>query len=346
MQESINAVRILSFESSCDDTSVALVKAQNDQLHVLSMAVQSQNEVHEKFGGVVPELASRAHLENLIPCLQKVLKESGCRLEEVDAFAATARPGLIGCLLVAHTAAKTLSMIYQKPFISCHHLEGHLASIDLEAKAEYPLLCLLVSGGHSSIYYLRSGNDYDLLAQTLDDACGEAFDKGAKLLGLGFPGGAALELLAREGDPGKYEFGVVRVAGLDMSFSGLKSQLNRIVQKQAQEGGVDAKNLAASYQLAILDHLMAKLNRALEEKPAVAMAIVGGVARNEELRKRVSALAEKHRVKQVLMPSPKYCTDNAAMIGALAYRKYRAKQFSDLKDDVGSTSRPAVKHGR
>jgi N6-L-threonylcarbamoyladenine synthase len=352
MQEALKTIRILSFESSCDDTSICLIEgARGSRPRVLGLAIQSQNEVHEKYGGVVPELASRAHLDNLIPCLKKVLSESGLKIEDLDAIAATSRPGLVGSLLVGHAAAKTLAFVFKKKFISCNHLEGHLASIELEAEALLPQICLLVSGGHSSIYWRESLDHHEVLAQTLDDACGEAFDKGAKLLGLGFPGGAELEKLAKGGDSHAFDFGVVRVPGLDLSFSGLKSQLNRFIQKRADQERLDRdsqelKNLAASYQKALFDHLVAKLNRALEEKKPQSLAVVGGVARNQELRSRIEALVQKHRLKQLLIPSPAYCTDNAAMIAALALRKFWRSEFSDLSDDVASTTRPPVRHAR
>jgi len=338
-------IKILAFESSCDDTSCAVLEAQSGSAmpKLLSLSIQSQNEVHEKFGGVVPELASRAHLENLVPCLQKALEDARVSLEEIDLFAATARPGLVGCLLVGHTAAKTLAYTFKKKFVSCNHLESHLLSAYLEAEPEFPVISLLASGGHTSLYYSTDYDHFEVLGQTLDDACGEAFDKGAKLLGLGFPGGAYLEKLARDGDPQSFEFGVVRVEGMNLSFSGLKSQMNRHLQKEDKSRFAD---LAASYQKAIFDHVMAKMNRALEDKSAKSLAIVGGVARNEELRSRIKKISEKYQLKKILIPSLQLCTDNAAMIGARAYRHYLRGEFSGMEDDVSSTARPPVRHAR
>jgi len=336
-------VKILAFESSCDDTSCAVLRAQpNEPMpKILSMSIQSQNEIHEKFGGVVPELASRAHLENLIPCLEKALAESGVSLSDIDIFAATARPGLVGCLLVGHTAAKTLAYTFNKKFISCNHLESHLLSAYLEETPQFPVLSLLASGGHTSLYYSTDYDHFEVLGQTLDDACGEAFDKGAKLLGLGFPGGSFLEKMARDGNPNAFEFGVVRVEGMNLSFSGLKSQMNRYMQKEEASRHAD---LAASYQKSIFDHIIAKMNRALEERPVMSLAIVGGVARNQELRDRIKKLSEEFRLNKILIPSMSLCTDNAAMIGARAFRHFLRSEFSSLDDDVGSTSRPPVRH--
>jgi N6-L-threonylcarbamoyladenine synthase len=328
-------VHILAVESSCDDTSVALLRAKSGASlpDLVSMGVQSQWEVHEKYGGVVPELASRAHLKNLIPCMEKVLKESGLRLSEIDCFAATHQPGLIGCLLIGHTAAKTLSMLYSRPFVSCHHIEAHLMSIYLEHSPGFPFLALVVSGGHTSLYVVRGLDDFELIGLAIDDAAGEAFDKGAKLLGLPLPGGPELDKLSVGGDPKRYKFGKVRTPEFSFSFSGIKSELVRLKEREGQ--ALHLKDMAASYQAAILDHLFEKLQAAMALYQTQRVAFVGGVASNSELRRRAP--------ENSLFPSLRFCTDNAAMVGVLAYRKYLKRDFSDLASDVISTSRPKMR---
>ena len=337
---------LLAFESSCDETSVALLRTSSEWVkpELLSFSVQSQFDVHEKYGGVVPELASRAHIRNLLPCVNKVLSESGLSMEDVDLFAATNEPGLIGCLLIGHTAAKALSFLYEKPFISCHHIEGHLLSAHIENEIKFPYLALVVSGGHSSLYVVTDWDEFECIGLALDDAAGEAFDKGAKLLELGFPGGPALDKLAQSGDSSTYPFGAVKVSGFNFSFSGLKSELARLVTKEGKN--IERASAAASYQKAIVDHLIAKTVKALNTYSLDRLVIVGGVACNSELRKRLQVMKEMSEIKDWVAPSPKFCTDNAAMIGMVAHRKYLSGQFSDLLSDVQSTFRPPIKEIR
>jgi len=339
-EEKKKTLRLLAFESSCDDTSIAAVEGLPDEPlpRLISYSVQNQTEVHEKYGGVVPELACRAHLRNLLPCLEKVLTESKFPISEFDAFAATERPGLIGSLLIGHTAAKTLSLLYQKPFISCHHLEGHLMSIFLNHRPTFPYLALVVSGGHTSLYRVESYDQLFSLGVTLDDAVGEAFDKGARLLGLPFPGGPEIERLARKGNDQAYAFGQVDVPNLNFSFSGLKSEMARLVSKNKNE--LHKENAAASYQKALLDHTESKIKKALKETQLKRLCIVGGVARNSFFRQRLENLKTQGILEQWFAPPLEFCTDNAAMIAFLAYRRLKRKEFSDLSVDVGSTSRP------
>ncbi len=305
---------------------------------LVSMAVQSQEEVHQRFGGVVPELASRSHLKNLLPCLTKVLSEAKIELSQVDYFAATARPGLIGCLLIGHTAAKTLSMLFQKPLLSCHHIEGHLMSAFLDSSPDFPFLAAVVSGGHTSLYRVDSYDSFEVLGVALDDALGEAFDKGAKLIGLPFPGGPHLDELARSGDPKAYTLGHVKVEGVAFSFSGLKSDFKRLVDREKDK--LHKANAAASYQRALLDHLLDKIDLALKTSGLKRLVVVGGVARNSELRLRLSDWEKSGRIERWCAPRPELCTDNAAMIGVLAYRKILKGDFSSLLADVGATARP------
>ena len=341
MSKKIN--HLLAFESSCDDTSVAVLRKNPDREfpEVLSFAVQSQWDVHEKYGGVVPELASREHLKNILPCIQKVLSESGLSLAQIDAFAATGKPGLIGCLLIGHTTAKTLSYLYEKPFISCDHIEGHLMSVYLEEKPAFPHLVAVVSGGHTSLYIAKELGVFECIGWALDDAAGEAFDKGAKLLGFGFPGGPEIDKHAVGADTGRYPFGKVKVADYNFSFSGLKSELVRMVQREGTS--LDVAGAAASYQNAILNHLLAKVEKALTEKKLNRLVLVGGVARNKELRKRLETMKTSGLLESWHAPRPDYCTDNAAMIGLLGLHRFMKNETSSLNEDVKSTSRPPYK---
>lgn len=335
-------VQILAFESSCDDTSVALLRAEwgNPVARLEALAVQSQFEVHEKYGGVVPELASRAHLKNLLPCLQKVLSEAGVsHLNEVDCFVSTQEPGLVGSLLIGHSAAKTLAFLYEKPFVGCNHIEGHLMSIHLESLFEFPYLAAVVSGGHSSLFCVSGFNRYETLGVTLDDAAGEAFDKGAKLLGLGFPGGPEIDKVAVGSNEMGYPFSKVQTSNFDMSFSGLKSELMRLKQR---EGDVlKIGDAAASYQRAILNHLLDKIEKALEATGLRRVAIVGGVARNSRFRARLQEMKASNKIEEWMAPRSDLCTDNAAMIGLLGYHKWMNGDVTDLSSDVKSTTRPS-----
>jgi N6-L-threonylcarbamoyladenine synthase len=295
---------ILALETSCDETSAAVVTANGD---VRSNVVSSQAELHARFGGVVPEVASRRHLELVLPVVREALAEAEAELESLDAVAVTQGPGLIGALLVGLSAAKGLALAKQLPLIPVDHLHGHAASLYLEPESvEPPFLCLLASGGHTLLVDVAERGGFRVLGTTLDDAAGEAFDKGARLLGLGYPGGAAIDRLAREGDPEAYDFPVARVPGLDFSFSGLKTALLYAVRDlPADELERRRPDLAASYQRAIVRALVERL----EATGAGRIAIVGGVAANSELR---ASLPEA-----VAAPL-QLCTDNAAMIASAA----------------------------
>lgn len=299
---------ILGIETSCDETSVALV---TDDGHVRANIVASQAELHARFGGVVPEVASRRHLELVGPVLAEALEGAGAQLEDVEAVAVTRGPGLIGALLVGISAAKALAWSRRLPLVPVDHLHGHVASLYLEPDPlEPPFLCLLASGGHTMLLDVRDRSGYLVMGTTLDDAAGEAFDKGARLLGLGYPGGAALDRAAAEGDPEAYAFPVARVPGLDFSFSGVKTALLYAVRDlPAEELERRRADLAASYQRAIVRALVQRTEAAAQELGAVQVAVVGGVAANSELR---GALPDA-----VLAPLP-LCTDNAAMIASAA----------------------------
>ena len=299
---------ILALETSCDETSAAVVTAGGD---VRSNVVSSQAELHARFGGVVPEVASRRHLELVLPVVREALAEADAELESLDAVAVTQGPGLIGALLVGLSAAKGLALAKQLPLIPVDHLHGHVASLYLEPESvEPPFLCLLASGGHTLLVDVAERGGFRVLGTTLDDAAGEAFDKGARLLGLGYPGGAAIDRLAREGDPEAYDFPVARVPGLDFSFSGLKTALLYAVRDlPADELERRRSDLAASYQRAIVDALAGRAREAAEQTGASKIAVAGGVAANSELR---GALPEAAFSPLAL------CTDNAAMIASAA----------------------------
>jgi N6-L-threonylcarbamoyladenine synthase len=299
---------ILGLETSCDETAAALVTGDGQ---ILANVVSSQADLHARFGGVVPEVASRRHLELLLPVLREALAESDAELENVDAVAVTQGPGLIGALLVGLAAAKALAWAHRLPLIPVNHLHGHVASLYLQPDpAETPFLCLLASGGHTMLIDVPERGAFRVLGTTLDDAAGEAFDKGARLLGLGYPGGAAIDRLAREGDPQAYDFPVARVPGLDFSFSGLKTALLYAVRDLPEDELEHRRaDLAAAYQRAIVRALVERAQEAAEQTRAPKIAIVGGVAANSELRAALPDAA--------LAPLP-LCTDNAAMIASAA----------------------------
>lgn len=307
---------LLAIETSCDDTCAAVL----DGAAVLSNVISSQSE-HERFGGVVPEVASRHHLELAIPVVEAALREAGTGFDDLDAVAVTAGPGLIGALLVGLSTAKAIAAPRQLPLIPTDHLHGHVAANFLEPEPlEPPFLCLLASGGHTMLAGVREHRGFEVLGETLDDAAGEAIDKAARMLGLGFPGGPALEQLAREGNPDAFEFPVAmsRDPGLDFSFSGLKTALVYLCRELGEEGTTArAADLAAGFQAAVVDQMVTKLRRALDREEWPAVALGGGVAANGPLRKAVAALCEQRGLpfKEV---SRELCTDNAAMIASAA----------------------------
>ena len=299
---------ILGIETSCDETAAALV---TDEGEIRSSIVSSQAELHARYGGVVPEVASRRHLELVTPVIREALAEADVTLGEVDRVAVTQGPGLIGALLVGLAAAKAVAWSRRLPLVPVDHLDGHVASLYLEPDPlEPPFLCLLASGGHTMLLDVRSHTERQLLGSTLDDAAGEAFDKGARLLGLGYPGGREIDLLAREGDPAAFAFPVARVPGLDFSFSGLKTALLYAVRDLGeQELEARRADLAASYQHAIVRALVDRVREAAERTNRERIAIVGGVAANSALR---AALPDAAAAPLAL------CTDNAAMIASAA----------------------------
>ena len=296
---------ILGIETSCDETAAALVTGDGE---IRSNVVSSQAELHARYGGVVPEVASRRHLELVSPVVQEALAEAGAGLDDVESIAVTQGPGLIGALLVGLSAAKALAWARGLPLVPVDHLHGHVASLYLGAEpVEPPFLCLLASGGHTLLLEVRDHEGYRVLGTSIDDAAGEAFDKGARLLGLGYPGGAAIDALAQEGDPEAFPFPVARLDGLDFSFSGLKTALLYKVRDLGDEAEPRKADLAASYQHAIVRALVEQTSRAAEQEGLATIAVVGGVAANSGLR---AALPDACFAPLAL------CTDNAAMIAS------------------------------
>jgi tRNA N6-adenosine threonylcarbamoyltransferase len=308
---------ILAVETSCDDTCAAVL----DGPRILSNVISSQAEAHARFGGVVPEVASRQHLELTVPVVEAALAEAGASLEDVEAIAVTVGPGLIGALLVGVSSAKALAAPRRLPLVPVDHLQGHVAANFLEPDPlAPPFLCLLASGGHTLLAGVRDHQGHEILGETLDDAAGEAFDKVARLLGLGYPGGPALQRLAEDGDPDAFELPVAmsRDPGLDFSFSGLKTALVYLCRDLGPDGVEERRaDLAASFQAAAVGQLAAKLERALKKGGWEAVALGGGVAANGPLRDSVARLCERSGVALKLVPLA-LCTDNAAMIGSAA----------------------------
>lgn len=304
---------ILAIESSCDETSAAVVRGRE----VLSNIVSSQAEMHQKWGGVVPEAAARAHVEAILPVIEEALSGAALTVADLGAIAVTSRPGLVGALSVGVTAAKALSFALTVPLIGIHHLEGHICSAAVPSEdMTFPHTCLVVSGGHTELVAVRSLGDYEIVGQTRDDAAGEAFDKGARLLGLGYPGGYAVQEAARSGNPKRYSL----PRGLsgdttDFSFSGLKTAMLRLVEKEGS--GIDLSDAAASLQEAIVSVLVERAIRACRHLGTTALTLVGGVAANEALRTRLAAACEQDGIR-FHTPPRELCTDNAAMIGLAA----------------------------
>jgi N6-L-threonylcarbamoyladenine synthase len=306
-------VRVLGIETSCDETAAAVVE---DGRRALSDVVATQIEIHRRWGGVVPELASRNHVVQVMPVIEQALSTAG-GAEGIDAIAVTSGPGLVGALLVGVQVAKALAMAWEKPLVGVNHLEGHLLAAFLgETPPEFPFLGLVVSGGHTSLYLASGFGDYRLLGQTRDDAAGEAFDKGAKLLGLPYPGGVAIDQLARQGQRRAVKFprAVIKGADLDFSFSGLKTALLHHVRKHGVPEGAGLADLCASYQEAIVGALVQKAFRAARRFQLPRLVLAGGVAANSRLRAAAQEQAAEYDDLQVIVPAVRLCTDNAAMI--------------------------------
>ena len=327
---------ILGIETSCDETAASII-SENDQRNpiILSNIISSQVDVHKEFGGVVPELAARSHIEKIDWIVQKAIKDSGKKIEEIDAVASTAGPGLIVCLSVGLSFGKALAISLNKPFIAVNHLEGHALSPKLNSELDYPYLLLLISGGHSQYLGVKNLSEYTRLGTTIDDAIGEAFDKTAKLLGIEFPGGPQIEVLAKKGDPNKYDLPkpIFNKGGCNLSFAGLKTAILKITKQIKTEQ--EKFDLAASFQKTIIEILYKKTKIAFSEfekkfKPKEKKFVVaGGVAANKNIRSMLTNLCKEENY-QSIFPPTELCGDNAAMIAMVGLEKFKLKKFNNL----------------
>lgn len=308
---------VLGIESSCDETAAAVVE---DGKSILSNVVSSQVDFHKKYGGVVPEIASRKHVETIVPVIRESLKKAGLTLDEIEGIAVTKGPGLVGSLLIGISLAKSIAYVKNLPLIGVNHLEGHINAVFLEEKnLEFPFVGLVVSGGHTNLYHVKGRGDYVFLGQTRDDAAGEAFDKVAKLLGLGYPGGVIIDKMAKEGNATAINFprAIIAKDSFDFSFSGIKTAVLHYVKRQ--EGKIDdghKNDIVASFQEAVVDVLVTKVIRAAKKCEVDKVSLAGGVAANSRLREKVADQAGEEDIR-VFIPSPYLCTDNAAMIAAV-----------------------------
>jgi N6-L-threonylcarbamoyladenine synthase len=328
-------MRVLGIETSCDETGIAIY---DDKLGLLSHVLYSQIPLHADYGGVVPELASRDHIRKTIPLIKQALSEAGCNGADIDGVAYTAGPGLAGALLVGAAIGRSLAMAWGKPALAVHHMEGHLLAPMLEARApEFPFLALLVSGGHTQLVAVEGIGRYELLGESIDDAAGEAFDKTAKLMGLDYPGGPLLAKLAVQGNAKKYKFPrpMTDRPGLDFSFSGLKTSAANVIAKEGNSPQVQA-DIAASFQQAVVDTLVIKCERALQQTGYNRLVIAGGVSANTSLREQLAVLLKRYGG-EVFYPRKEFCTDNGAMIALAGYYRLAAGQQQDLT--IGVTPR-------
>jgi N6-L-threonylcarbamoyladenine synthase len=315
-------MHILAIESSCDDTAAAVLADGT----VRSSVVASQDDVHHRYGGVVPELASRSHVRNIVPVIEDALARAQLSLDGIDAVAATYGPGLVGSLLVGLSTAKAIAFARQLPFLGVNHLEGHLLSVQIEQETPFPYVALLVSGGHTTLYYAEDWGCYRMLGATRDDAAGEAFDKVAKIMGLGYPGGRVIDELARQGDPKAIRFPRARLksgrdgARFDFSFSGLKTAVWQYVREHPIASQAAAADIAASFQEAAVDMLLDATLAAARSVRCAQLVIAGGVAANSRLRQQAQEAAAECGAR-ISIPPPLYCTDNAAMIAVAARRR-------------------------
>ena len=327
---------ILGIESSCDETAASIISENKDGVpSILSNIISSQENVHKEFGGVVPELAARSHIEKIDLIVEKAIKVSGKKINDIDAIASTAGPGLIVCLSVGLSFGKTLALALNKPFIAVNHLEGHALSPKLNSNLDYPYLLLLISGGHSQYLSVQGLGKYERLGTTIDDALGEAFDKTAKILGVEFPGGPQIEVLASKGSPDKYELPkpIFHKGGCNLSFAGLKTAVLRI--SKDLKNNQDVYDLAASFQKTVEDILYKKTRIAFEQfeksnkKKINKFVVAGGVAANKKIREMLINLCKEKNVVPIF-PSKELCGDNAAMIAMVGLEKFKLKEFSDL----------------
>lgn len=335
-------ITILAIESSCDETAAAVIK---NGRQVLSNVISSQIDLHKLYGGVVPEIASRKHIERVNQVIEEALCEANKTLEEIDAIGVTYGPGLVGALLVGVAEAKALAYAAKKPLVGVHHIEGHVSANYIEnPELEPPFMCLIVSGGHTHIVKVKEYGEYEIIGRTRDDAAGEAFDKVARAIGLGYPGGPKIDKLAKEGDKKAIVFPKAHIDGApyDFSFSGVKSAvLNYLNSCEMKKIEVNRADVAASFQQAVVDVLVEHTVKAAKEHGLNRVALAGGVASNSCLRESMKAACEKRGLK-LFFPSPIFCTDNAAMIGAAAYYEY----IKGVRSDYSLNAVPNLKIGQ
>ena len=325
---------IMAIESSCDETACAIVKGGRE---VISNVVASQIKIHEKYGGVIPEIAAREHLEAINVVIDEAFKQAGLggnEKDKISAYAGTVGPGLVGCLLVGLNAAKTLALAYDKPFIGINHLNAHLAANFIDTDLEPPFVALLVSGGHTQIIKVNSYSDMQIIGETIDDAVGEAYDKVARLIGLPYPGGPKLDKLAQEGNPFAFKLPEAKVGEYDFSFSGLKTAALRLV-KSFDGKELPLADICASFQETVSSTLYKKVKHALEETGFKQVVLAGGVAANSEIRKKIFSLADLGY--KVYAPAMKYCTDNASMVASAAF--FFENTFDNIDVEVFSRVR-------
>lgn len=327
-------VYILAIESSCDETSMAIIKNGTDNI---ATTILTQMDTHAEFGGVVPEIASRMHSENITMVLEDVLTKANMKVEDMDAIAVTYAPGLLGSLLVGIEAAKTLALVYKKPLIKVNHLAGHIYANNLVQKMEFPLLALVISGGHTELVLMEDDYKFKVLGETLDDAIGEVYDKVARVLDLPYPGGPNIEKYAEQGKP-TYNLPIpMNNEELNFSYSGLKSAVINLVHNEKQRGNEIRKyDLAASFQTVAVNELTRKTELAIKKYNIKRLIVAGGVTANKYLRNEMEKLANKYNI-NLTVPPIKYCTDNAAMIGCAAYPLYLKNDFADFTLNAEST---------
>lgn len=328
-------MRVLGIETSCDETGIAIYDGEKG---LLSHVLYSQIAIHADYGGVVPELASRDHIRKTLPLIKQALQEAGVSADSIDGVAYTAGPGLSGALLVGASIGRSLAMAWDKPALAVHHMEGHLLAPMLEVNPpQFPFIALLVSGGHTQLVRVDGIGQYQLLGESVDDAAGEAFDKTAKLMGLEYPGGPLLAKLATQGDAKKYKFPrpMTDRPGLDFSFSGLKTAASNVIAAEGNSPQVQA-DIAASFQQAVVDTLVFKCQRALNETGLKRLVVAGGVSANTSLREQLQLLLSKMKG-EVFYPRKEFCTDNGAMIAFAGYQRLNAGQQQDLS--IGVTPR-------
>lgn len=329
-------VYILAIESSCDETSVSIIRNGKDEI---ATVVLTQMDIHATFGGVVPEVASRHHIENITMVIEECLTKASMTMEEIDAIAVTYGPGLIGSLLIGVQAAKTLAYIYQKPLIPVHHIAGHIYANNLVKQMEFPLIALVVSGGHTDLIYMKEDYSFEHIGGTLDDAVGECYDKAARVMNLSYPGGPKVDKLAHTGTDTYHLPIPLDDDSYDFSFSGLKSAVINLSHNEKQRGNeINVANLACSFQNRVVDILTKKTMKALKEYQVSNLIVAGGVAANKGLRERLEALCQEENI-NLSIPPIQYCTDNAAMIGAAGYFAYQLGRRADLTLNAKASER-------